>query len=389
MRTVGLFAGMGGFELAFSRAGFETTMLVESDPHAQAVLRRNFPDVALRGDVRSLSRLPARTELVLAGFPCQDLSMVGPRTGFDGEKSSVVRRLFQLVEDSRVETVVVENVYFMLHLNRGRAMSWLVSEFERLGFRWAYRVLDTMGFGLPQRRRRVYLVASKAIDPRRVLFAADRERLRQVAPTLTHPLGFYWTEGRSGIGLTIDGIPPLKIGSSVGIPSAPAVLFPDGEVLMPHAGACAALQGFPKSWTGVSNLAPRLDPRWKLAGNAVSVPVASWVAQQLKRLKPMRELAISPINGDRHWPDAAWNVGDGRFAVAAGDKPIERPSKSICQFRDDDWQRLSNRALDGFISRVIAGGLRTPEGFVDALRAAPRRATTRSSASASASRAAT
>ena len=112
-------------------------------------------------------------------------------------------------------------------------MSWLVDRFEELKYRWAYRVVDSMGFGLPQRRRRVYFVATRDLDPRTVLFADESAAAAVPNADLTRPLGFYWTEGRSGLGLTVDGIPPLKVGSTLGIPSAPAVLFPDGEVLTP------------------------------------------------------------------------------------------------------------------------------------------------------------
>src|SRR5207248_10365418 len=110
---------------------------------------------------------------------------------------------------SRVPTVVIENVYFMLQLDSGKAMQWIVQRFEHLGYRWAYRVLDTMGFGLPQRRRRVYFVASLDLDPRGVLFADDQPQSPPPIVDLSRPVGFYWTEGRSGIGLTVDGIPPL------------------------------------------------------------------------------------------------------------------------------------------------------------------------------------
>src|SRR6185503_8664733 len=131
-------------------------------------------------------------------------------------------------------------VYFMLQLDSGNGMRWLVEQFEDLNYRWAYRVVDTMGFGLPQRRRRVYFVASKVLDPAAVLFADETEPSEPSAPSLDRPLGFYWTEGRSGVGITVDGIPPLKGGSGLGIRSTPAVLFSDGEVLTPSIEACEA-----------------------------------------------------------------------------------------------------------------------------------------------------
>lgn len=375
MSVAGLFAGIGGFELAFSRAGIDTELLVESDPAAMAVLENRFPDVELRDDVLDLPDLPASTQIVTAGFPCQNLSMAGDKSGLEGSKSGVVKKLFELIAKSHVPTVVIENVYFMLQLDSGGAMRWLVDEFEGLGYRWAYRVLDTMGFGLPQRRRRVYLVASTEVDPRTILLA-DEANTTHVPPkpALGKPLGFYWTEGRSGIGLTVDGIPPLKVGSSLGIPSAPAVLFPDGEVLMPSIGICERLQGFPSGWTRTdAQGAGAKNPRWRMVGNAVSVPVAQWVAERIKRPSAVLDLERTPLHEHRRWPDAAWNIGDGRVGVVASDKPAEFERPSIVDFRDSTWTHLSERALEGFVKRAAEGGLRMPDGFLETLRNAIRK----------------
>ena len=368
MGVVGLFAGIGGFELAFSRAGFKTDLLAEIDPAAKAVLRAKFPDTTIHSDVRTLSRLPAGTEIVTAGFPCQNLSMAGDKAGIEGRKSGVVERLFDLVGRRGALTVVIENVYFMLQLDSGTAMDWLVTRLEDLGFQWAYRVVDTMGFGLPQRRRRVYLLASRDhVDPREVLFADDEVPMETPAPSLEFPLGFYWTEGRSGVGLTVDGIPPLKVGSAVGIPSPPAVLFSDGEVLVPSLRACEVLQGFPPGWTSVEGGHAERNPGWRMVGNAVSVPVAQWVAERIRAPRPALQFEESPIKEGARWPQAAWNVGEGRVAIAAGDRPLAMEAKSIRQFRDDSWSRLSERALTGFVGRAKKGGLRMPDGFVEAV----------------------
>src|SRR5260370_22054943 len=210
--------------------------------------------------------------------------MAGDKSGLVGSKSGIVRKLFELIAKSRAPIVVIENVYSMLQCESGRAMCRLVNEFEGLGYRWAYRVLDSMGFGLPQRRRRVYFVASTEVDPRTILFADDTiPNCTRPKPHLGKPLGFYWTEGRSGIGITIDGIPPLKVGSSLGIPSAPAVLFSDGEVLMPSIGTCERLQGFPCGWTAVDDEPSRTkNPRWRMVGKAVSVPAARSIGHRIK-----------------------------------------------------------------------------------------------------------
>ncbi|MCY4563413.1 MAG: DNA (cytosine-5-)-methyltransferase [Gammaproteobacteria bacterium] len=374
MAVAGLFAGIGGFELAFSRAGFGTNLLVEIDPAARAVLRARFPDATVHSDVRLLSRLPPDTEIVTAGFPCQNLSMAGDKAGISGRKSGVVESLFQLIEKSRVPAVLIENVYFMLQLDSGTAMDWLVTRLEDLGFLWAYRVVDTMGFGLPQRRRRVYLLATRDhADPREVLLADDRAALEAPTPGLEHPLGFYWTEGRSGVGLTVDGIPPLKVGSALGIPSPPAVLFPDGEVLVPSLRACENLQGFPSGWTEVEGGHEKRNPGWRMVGNAVSVPVAQWVAERIRTPRPTLQFEETAIEKGVRWPEAGWNVGAGRVGVVAGDRPIAMKAESIARFRDDSWSRLSERALKGFVSRAEEGGLRMPDGFLEAVATAVRK----------------
>ena len=376
MSVTGLFSGIGGFEFAFSQAGFETNLLVDIDPAARSVLKARFPTVEIRSDVRELSDLPFDTTIVTAGFPCQNLSMAGDKAGISGSKSGVVERLFDLIATPRPMTVVIENVYFMLQLDSGRAMEWLVEQFESLDYHWAYRVVDTMGFGLPQRRRRVYMLACRDRDPRQILFADDEIPATASAPDLKHPLGFYWTEGRSGIGLTVDGVPPIKAGSALGIPSPPAVLFPDGEVLTPSLRSCENLQGFPTRWTdvagGIAEYTGR-NPEWRLVGNAVSVPVARWVAERIKMPGTTLKFNENTIESGGRWPEAAWNVGEGRMGIAAGDRPVAKQAPSISTFRDSSWSRLSNRALNGFIRRAEEGGLRMPYKFLDALRSAKRR----------------
>jgi DNA (cytosine-5)-methyltransferase 1 len=372
MQIVGLFSGIGGFELAFARAGFETALLAEIESAPAKVLARRFPGIDLRSDVAEIGEIPKSAEVMTAGFPCQNLSMAGDKSGISGSKSGIIEKMFDLIEKSRIPTVLIENVYFMLQLDRGSGVRWLVERFEGLGYRWAYRVLDTAGFGLPQRRRRVYLIASRTIDPRSVVFADEFGSASQEKPTLNKPLGFYWTEGRTGIGLTVDGIPPLKVGSALGIPSAPAVLFPDGEVLMPSLAACEELQGFPKGWTNSEEILAR-RPEWRMVGNAVSVPVAQWVAGRIKNPGKVLEFEQQKIVEGKKWPDAAWNVCGERVGISASDRPVAMTAPSISTFRDGSWTRLSDRALNGFIERVVVGGLRVPPGFVDALRNAGRK----------------
>ena len=171
--------------------------------------------------------------------------MAGDKAGLDGTKSSVVDHVFRLLRHDPVPWVLIENVYFMLHLAKGAAMERILGSLEELGYQWAYRVVDSRAFGLPQRRRRVFIVATTNGDPRDVLLADNVTPSARYPLDMTRPIAFYWTEGRSGNGLTTDATPPLKAGSSLGIPSPPAVLLPTGRVVTPPSKSSNVSRAFP------------------------------------------------------------------------------------------------------------------------------------------------
>lgn len=157
LRVAGLFAGIGGIELGLHQAGHQSVLPCEIEPGAQAVLRTRFPEIDLAGDVCGLERLPD-VDLVAVGFPCQDLRQAGRTVGIAGSQSGLVGEVFRLLKAANPRWLLLENVPFMLQLDRGRAMRHLTSELGRLGFRWAYRVVDARSFGMPQRRQRVLLL---------------------------------------------------------------------------------------------------------------------------------------------------------------------------------------------------------------------------------------
>ena len=170
--VAGLFAGIGGIERGLEAAGGRAELLCENWEPATAVLAERFPEVPLVGDVRDLRSLPP-VDVVAAGFPCTDLSQAGRTKGIQGDASGLVGEVFRLLRRRDVPILVLENVRNMLVLDRGEAMRYLVAELEDLGYRWAYRLVDSRFTGVPQRRQRVIFVASKEIDPRGVLFAAS------------------------------------------------------------------------------------------------------------------------------------------------------------------------------------------------------------------------
>lgn len=371
--SVGLFAGIGGIELGLHDSGFETILLSEIDPAARAVLERRFPDVELHGDIRTLDELP-RAELVAGGFPCQDLSQAGRTAGIRGRNSGLVEEVFRLLGHAETSPrwLLLENVPFMLQLERGRAMDFLASQLEALGFDWAYRIVDARSFGLPQRRKRVVLVASRTEDPRTVLFADDAgERLFLCREDSA--CGFYWTEGLRGLGWAVDAVPTLKGGSTIGIPSPPAIWFARGGIVVPDIRDAERLQGFDADWTEPAMHLGRRGGalRWKLVGNAVSVSVAAWVGRHLREPHEYDAgLDDGPPREDgRRWPVAAYGIGGCRQAVSVSEWPVHDPFTPLGEFLEYPTRDLSPRATAGFLERARRSSLRFPHGFLDAVEA--------------------
>ncbi len=380
LRVAGLFAGIGGFEQGLHLAGHETVLLCERMDTAREVLRSWFPGVRCIADVADLAGADlAGVDLVAAGFPCQDLSQAGRTRGIHGSNSGLVARVFALIGRlaSPPTWLLLENVPFMLHLNGGEGIRYLTASVEKLGYRWAYRTVDARAFGLPQRRRRVILLAGQpeAPEPRDVLLA-DEMRPPTDASFGREAFGFYWTEGLRGLGWTPSGVPPLKGGSGLGIPSPPAVWLPgrkEARLVTPCLTDAERLQGFAPGWTAPADQVPQggRGARWKLVGNAVPIPLSHWVGRRLAvpgRYDPGR---TGPrLEGTHKWPRAAWGDQAGLFPVTISEWPERHPYTPLHQFLDPGGLKpLSARATAGFQSRALRGTLnfdRRP-GFLEAV----------------------
>ncbi|MGQ0466335.1 MAG: DNA cytosine methyltransferase [Sporichthyaceae bacterium] len=372
----GLFAGIGGIEQGFHRAlgdSVQTELLCEWWQPAQDVLRARFSGVELHPDVRELTKLPKGLDLLSAGFPCTDLSQAGRMAGITGDASGLVSHAFEALrltakEERRLPWLMIENVPNMLSLDAGKAMAYLVAEIEALGYRWAYRVVDSRFTGVPQRRRRVILLASAVEDPRRVLFADDAGQ-RPETDLKADAFGFYWTEGRGGLGWAQDAVPTLKGGSTVGIPSPPAIWVPGAPehrlFVTPSVEDAEAMQGFDRGWTDVATNGRKNGPRWKLVGNAVTTRVAEWVAGRIANPGNV----VADLDGPeiaQRWPNAAWGERGQAHAVEVSEFPELAPYEHLSAVVDlNNAAPLSARAINGFRNRLQRGNLGNYDGFRD------------------------
>jgi DNA (cytosine-5)-methyltransferase 1 len=370
LKFVGVFAGIGGLELGLKSAGHSVVAIAENDPFACKVLASRFDGVPNLGDVTQLSALPY-CDLVSCGFPCQDLSPAGNGAGIHGTKSRLIREMLRLLDAARRKPawLLFENVPFMLSLKHGAGMRYLTSELESRGYGWAYRVIDSRAFGLAQRRRRLFILAGRSEEPARLLFrdtGSAREPQRQVKT----PCGFYWTEGNQGVGWAVDATPPLKGGSGIAIISPPGIWRPvTKDFVTPTIQDAEALQGFRRGWTSPSRELSRGDrERWRLVGNAVSVPVAKWFGRLLNDLRVDKPPSGVRVHADHPWPTAGYGFGGVRYKVEVSEWPGRKQYVGLDSFLSADAPLLSARAAGGFLARLEKSSLRVPQDFLHDLR---------------------
>lgn len=375
MKSFGLFSGIGGFEYSLANHGFSCVGLCEIDPVAQAVLRNHFPDTPIHADIADLPRLP-NVDILAAGFPCQDLSQAGTKAGIRGERSKLVDHVFRLIESSRKkpEWVILENVSYMLRLNKGQAMKYILRTAEKLGYNWAYRTLDARAFGLPQRRERVLIVLTRSSNPALTLFPESYiqppvdDAVGRVAEDSLY--GFYWTEGKRGLGWAKDAVPTIKGGSGLGIPSPPAIWSPkSGKFGTPSIRDAERMFGYESDWTLSSrSVTSREGARWKLVGNTICIPMVDWAIENILEPKGIGAETFKLKSSDR-LPMAAFGNSKSRFGVVSSTWPTTNQHPALLSFLRDDLKPLSLRAARGFYSRTMEStSIRFAEGFLHSLQ---------------------
>ena len=165
MNAVSLFAGVGGFDIALENNGVKVVAAVEIDANARGVLKHKFPNTKLFNDVCEVTGkdlidagFEPSTGIIVGGFPCQDLSVAGKRAGLEGARSGLFWEIVRLLDETKAQNFILENVPGLLNSQGGADMATVIGALDDLGYSFAWRVLDAQYFGVPQRRRRVFIV---------------------------------------------------------------------------------------------------------------------------------------------------------------------------------------------------------------------------------------
>lgn len=282
-----VFAGIGGFDLAFTRAGWQCAGQIEIDPYARRVLEDRFPEVPRHADATTYPAGPAhRVDAVVGGPPCQDFSVAGRRAGLDGERGTLFGELLRIARRCAARWIVAENVPGILSSGSGRDWAAILAHYT--GFepsvpadgwrsggacvgphgRATWRVLDARYFGVPQSRRRVFLVVDLGAgggSPAAVLF--EPESLGQPYPAV------------GGAARRVAASLAASRGGASGKERGATLIAAGDEFRALTVTERERLQGFPDGWTDVGLSRTR---RCQLLGNAVAVPVVEWIARRLR-----------------------------------------------------------------------------------------------------------
>ena len=280
-------SGIEGFSVAVDGLGWCAKWFAEIDPFCCDLLEARYPGVPNYGDIAQADfRRFAKVDVVVGGTPCQSFSIQGNRQGMGDARGQLARSFAEIVAVSRPRWVVWENVPHALHVDDGRAFASILRGLVDCGYCCAWRVLDAQYFGVPQRRRRLFLVghigeigcaAAVLFEPSANRKHAEttrkiqaRERVDEGAKKVPGVIGWSGDETpKCGLGV----VPTLRAsqgGEGVGIVSG-------------NVGAKLTitewerLQGFPDGYTKLDGWSE--SKRRHALGNSFAVPVMRWIAQ--------------------------------------------------------------------------------------------------------------
>ena len=331
-------SGIEAASVAWESLGWKPAWFSEIEPFPNAVLAHHYPEVPNLGDFTQIGHgrptVAAAIDLLVGGTPCQDFSIAGLRAGLAGDRGRLTVEFVKLLERLHPRWFVWENVPGVLSADSGAAFGIFLDALAKLGYGFAYRVLDAQHFGVPQRRRRVFVVGHLGDWRRAAAVLFERESMsgnpapsrqaRQVAPTIpsrstaggglgsdfdcdgglvtagtvrshrrnnSNPvteakeLVVAFTCKDAGGDLSEDVAPTLRSmhHAEGGQPNGggQVAIIPGVRRLTPR--ECERLQGFPDDWTAVPYRGkPAADgPRYRALGNSMAVPCMKWIGQRI------------------------------------------------------------------------------------------------------------
>lgn len=306
LRMIDLFAGTGAFTKAFEATGLvECVFANDMVKASKDIYDANFSHKLTLGDLNDIdvTNIPTH-DILTGGFPCQPFSIAGRREGFDDKRSNVFWKILEILDHHKPACVVLENVKNLTSHDEKRTFTTIVQNLEQRGYHVKFNVLNTSSItSVPQHRERIYIVClkSREVFDRFNLEFENREK-NPITSLLedTVPDKYYYTDKSSTWDLVKTAVvkrdavyqyrrvyvrenksneyPTLTANMGGGGHNVPLILDEKGiRKLTPR--ECFNVQGFPSDYVlpkGISD-----SNLYKLAGNAVSLPVVKLIADRL------------------------------------------------------------------------------------------------------------
>ena len=299
-----LFAGMGGIDIAFEKAGAKMVWANEIDKYACISYRLNFPKCKMiEADIQNVN--PADldgVDIITAGFPCQSFSSVGLGGGFDDPRGNLFFEIARIVKEKQPRVVFLENVANLEKHDDGKTFNIIHATLCDLGYYIRYKVMNAKDYAnLPQQRNRIYIVAFKNIydmncfefpNPIKLkntvfdFFEKDKVpdkyyldnhwKAKMIFETVQSNYVYRFTDW--GISKGKEGICPTLL-AAMGSRFERIPFFKDSysvRLLTPR--ECARLQGFPEDYQFPNKYEKQI---YKQIGNSVAVPVVQKIAKNI------------------------------------------------------------------------------------------------------------
>ncbi len=290
LRCVDLFCGIGGFHQAAANLGLEVVFACDIDPEAAKAYQTNYK-LPPQGDIAAIPShdIPDH-HLLFAGFPCQPFSIIGQRKGLSDPRGTLFFEALRIIRDKQPQGIILENVKQLATAQQGSVLAAILQSLRDLGYSVDHRILNALHFGLPQKRERAIIVATRNNAPfpwptqqtpmtplKNLLeenphprhYVSDYIR-RSKTHTQTLPSPAIWHENKGGHISSHPWSCALRAGASYNY------LLIDGK-RRPTPRELLRLQGFPDSFRIVCNDSQTR----KQAGNAVPVPLAQAIIQRI------------------------------------------------------------------------------------------------------------
>ena len=303
IRIADLYAGIGGirlgFEQAFRKENIDCVFTSEIDKYAVTTYETNFGDKNIHGDIRkiSASEIPDH-DILLAGFPCQSFSVAGLKKGFNDERGQAFFEIERILKAKKPKILFLENVPNLKNINNGEIFQFILEHLQKLGYKVNHEILSGKDFGVPQNRRRLYIVGyldhnknfefPKSIGIKTRILDIIEKDVNETYCLSNHRWNHI--QERMKCGSTgwcsykiFDENEPYTttlVARYLSHPEKIMLKHPTGNPRRLTERECARLQGFPDTF--IIDKVPKTQ-MCKQLGNSVCVPVIKAIAEQIKK----------------------------------------------------------------------------------------------------------